>query len=300
MAWWVGTSFCCGIHVRSVLFLDYVDLTHNTTILEHRYGTAPLARRVLVCVPLFFHGLRMFIGALLLFGKMTKFTYRFAEDLPRYQYAKQKWDKKMTWGWWLKCQHDTMQQGFANSCVLSAPILLAVSSKDENIHALEILGLLVWGLAWYFENVADLSKQRFLRRCRAEKDPKIRKENKVSVLGFGKWSSKDYWMWTLCRHPNYFCEWMGWIGFVIMGIPALLSLNAEPKAKYGFAFLYFSVVRFFYDCLVHWTGAGPAEFYSAKKRPSYRAYQKSTRCFFPFEMPLVNHYRIANFPQKLS
>jgi steroid 5-alpha reductase family enzyme len=293
--------FVCQIPVLITGKMAYVDIAWPgglvlLSIVSFTSGTAPIARRAMVCVPLFLHGLRMFLGALMLFGKMTKVKYVFSEDLPRYQYAKQKWiDKKMPSGlWWLKCQHDTMQQGFANSCVLSAPILLSVCFNDLNLHAVEIMGLLTWGTAWYFENVADLSKQRFLRRCRAEKDPKIRKENKTAVLGYGKWSTKSYWMWTKCRHPNYFCEWMGWIGFVMIGIPPLLSMDLN--LKFGYAFLYFAVVRFFYDCLVHWTGAGPAEFYSVKKRPLYRAYQKSTRCFFPFEMPFVNHHRVANFP----
>ena len=59
------------------------------------------------------------------------------------------------------------------------------------------------------------------------------------------------------------------------------------------------VSRIFYDCLVHWTGAGPAESFSAK-RPDYKKYQESTRCFFPFEMPFWNHFREAGWPHTLS
>ena len=95
----------CQIPVGISGKMAYVDIAWPgglvlLSVVAFNYGSAPLARRTLVCAPLFLHGLRMFLGALMLFGKMTKFTYRFAEDLPRYRYAKQKWDKKMNWGWY--------------------------------------------------------------------------------------------------------------------------------------------------------------------------------------------------------
>ena len=36
-----------------------------------------------------------------------------------------------------------------------------------------------------------------------------------------------------------------------------------------------------YMTLVYYTGAVPAEHYSASKRPEYREYQKQTNRFFP-------------------
>ena len=36
-----------------------------------------------------------------------------------------------------------------------------------------------------------------------------------------------------------------------------------------------------YDCLVYWTGAGPAEYYSVQRRPGYRDYQAAVPCLFP-------------------
>lgn len=37
-----------------------------------------------------------------------------------------------------------------------------------------------------------------------------------------------------------------------------------------------------YNCLVVYTGAEPAEFYSVQKRPAYKAYQDTTSMFFPW------------------
>ena len=36
-----------------------------------------------------------------------------------------------------------------------------------------------------------------------------------------------------------------------------------------------------YETLVYKTGAVPSEYFSLKKRPSYKEYQKSTSQFFP-------------------
>ena len=36
-----------------------------------------------------------------------------------------------------------------------------------------------------------------------------------------------------------------------------------------------------YQCLVHYTGAAPAEYYSLKSRPGYRSYQQRVNMFIP-------------------
>ena len=78
------------------------------------------------------------------------------------------------------------------------------------------------------------------------------------------------------------------------------SFHSSPTGEKSPAWLRGRYVsRIFYDCLVHWTGAGPAESFSAK-RPDYKKYQESTRCFFPFEMPFWNHFREAGWPHTLS
>ena len=36
-----------------------------------------------------------------------------------------------------------------------------------------------------------------------------------------------------------------------------------------------------YQCLVNYTGARPAEYYSMQKRPAYKKYQETVNMFFP-------------------
>jgi steroid 5-alpha reductase family enzyme len=113
------------------------------------------------------HGGRMALGALVLFGSMTKYTYRFAADLPRYRFARVRWesgaDAMPARTWWIKAQHDTLQQCLANSVLLALPVLLAASNPDPRLAPLEVLGWAIWAAAWALENVADAQKLAFAR-----------------------------------------------------------------------------------------------------------------------------------------
>ena len=93
----------------------------------------------------------------------------------------------------------------------------------------------------------------------------------------------DVGLWKYTRHPNYFAEWMVWNGLIIASIPSFISLfDSETLWLWimiGVALLYTS--RIMYITLVYLTGAFPSEYYSAQKRPAYKAYQQSTNIFFP-------------------
>ncbi|GAB5370135.1 hypothetical protein AAMO2058_001465800 [Amorphochlora amoebiformis] len=267
------------------------------------YGQGWWFRRSIACLCVFLHGLRMAVGALLLFGKQTNWTYRWEKDLPRYEFARVRWEKEMPKAhWWYKIQHDTLQQCFANCFMLALPVVLAAGNPKPLLHPLEMLGWGMWLAAWLFENQADFQKQAFLAKCKAKAQGASIQEKaaiKIAVLGYAPWD-KEYYLWTLCRHPNYFGEWMAWMGLSLSATPSVFNLwkngGLSTWRAVGLGVMLVYVVRIFYDCLVHWTGAGPAEHFSVKKRPSYREYQKSVRCFFPFEMPFVDHHRLSGWP----
>jgi len=248
---------------------------------------------------LLLHGLRMAIGSLVMF-----YPYRWKEDLPRYRYAKVRFEGQDGMDprlWPFKVQHDTLQQAFANITLLACPVMLCAFDKTEAISPLEIAGWALWLLSFAWENMADLQKDCFLRTCkqlrREATDDAAKEQLKSSVLGHAPFDGKEYSLWTRCRHPNYFGEWMCWNGFILSAIPSLVRLDEPLLTKFGLAVALFFVSRTFYDCLNYWTGAEPAEFFSSQKRPAYRDYQKRVRVFFPFEMPLVDHCRMAGWPQ---
>ena len=257
-------------------------------------GTGFWLRKCLISVCFLLHGGRMALGAIVMFGQSSSFTYRFSEDLPRYQYAKYKWSKidgMPEASWMLKMQQETLSQGFSNSVLLCLPAFLAASDPQPQIHFVEWLGLAVWAAAWAFESSADYQKLLFLDECK-------RLQKKDATLGLPPYDK--YFLWALCRHPNYFGEWCAWVGLTLAAVPSLLSTDVVPQQG-SLVFLVYAVAlvmipRMLYDCLVHWTGAGPAEHFSAKKRAGYREYQEKVRCFFPLPLRGVDHHMKPGWP----
>eukprot|EP00927_Polykrikos_kofoidii_P054835 TRINITY_DN49191_c0_g1_i1.p1 TRINITY_DN49191_c0_g1~~TRINITY_DN49191_c0_g1_i1.p1 ORF type:complete len:400 (+),score=48.88 TRINITY_DN49191_c0_g1_i1:89-1201(+) len=262
------------------------------------YGEGYWVRRWVVCGFLFAHGLRMFLGALVMF-----YPYRFKEDLPRYRHAKERFvgrDGMSPKLWTLKVQHDVLQQAFANMCFLACPVVLCAFDETQYISLAEVLGWSMWVLSFVWENVADGQKELFLAECRRKRreatDEAARESLRTVVLGYAPFDGAKYKLWTLCRHPNYFGEWMCWNGFVVAAVPSLSRLDEPLHIVLVLGLTLFFVSRIFYDCLLYWTGSEPAEAFSVNKRPQYKEYQAKTRVFFPFEMPLVDHCRIAGWP----
>jgi hypothetical protein len=95
---------------------------------------------------------------------------------------------------------------------------------------------------------------------------------------------------------------MCWVGFTVTAIGSILNANVwlQPEeAKYMVPVFYinlFFTVRFFYDCLVYWTGAAPAEQQSVGKRPEYREYQRTTPVLFPFKVPFLDDHKEPGWP----
>ena len=244
-------------------------------------------------------------GALVLF-----YPYTFSKgDLSRYQYAKLKWishEGLSAQLWPVKAQVDTLTQCFANSLFLACPILLASMNSLTSFHILEICGAIVWTVAWIFENMADMQKVTFLKECKAQaaKPGADKDALKTAVLGYTPYDGRKYWLWTACRHPNYFFEWMSWWGFGLIGLGNVLTKDDWLEGGQGLymtvvlSMCLFIMIRTFYDCLVYWTGAAPAEHQSVRKRKHYREYQRTTRVFFPFPTPhgIFNHHMTAGWP----
>ena len=165
-------------------------------------------------------------------------------------------------------QIDAIDQGLANASFLAFPIFIIASNSSQEFLVLEIVGLVIWILAFTMESIADFQKVGFLREMK-----KDGKQRQVCNVG----------LWKYCRHPNYFSEWMVWNGLIIAAIPSWLSLRgAESDPVWfllGLGLLMAS--KFMYSTLVYTTGAVPSEYYSVQKRPDYKEYQQQTNRFFP-------------------
>jgi len=208
-------------------------------------------------------GSRMGLGALKMWslGLLNK-------EFPRYEYQKIRWKKSGKSNEELAMQIEALSQGLANASFLAIPIFLVFASPLTTISFLEIFGFILFALALIFETVADYQKILFLQEMK-----RLNKRNMVCDVG----------LWRYTRHPNYFSEWMVWNGLIIASVPSYIALfDSEVFWLWiliGIALLYTS--RIMYITLVYLTGAIPSEYYSAQKRPDYKAYQQSTNIFFP-------------------
>ena len=208
-------------------------------------------------------GSRMGLGALKMWsmGLLKK-------EFPRYEYQKIRWEKSNKTNTGLAMQVEALSQGLANASFLAIPIFLISVSPSTQLSPLEIIGFTIFILSIVLETVADYQKLKFLKEMKLQN-----KQNMVCDVG----------LWKYTRHPNYFAEWMVWNGLIIASIPSFILLfDSEALWLWimiGIALLYTS--RIMYITLLYLTGAVPSEYYSAQKRPAYKAYQQSTNIFFP-------------------
>lgn len=207
-------------------------------------------------------GLRMGIGAL----SLLKRGY-LKNELPRYQYQRIVWEKEEKQNTHLALQIDALTQGLANATFLAIPIFVAGSSDSEALNIIEYVGLTVVIISIFLETLADSQKLNFLKQMKI-----AGLKNQVCNIG----------LWKYSRHPNYFFEWMVWNGVILFSFPSLIdssSLSPGNKVMIGACMLFAS--KLMYDTLVNKTGAIPSEYYSLKKRPSYKEYIETTSQFFP-------------------
>lgn len=157
---------------------------------------------------------------------------------------------------------DRRMRGFfllqgALQVVLSTPWLIAHLNPPEprsgGVAALCFwTGLALWTTGILGESLADHQLARF------RADPSRR--GRVCREG----------LWRYSRHPNYFCEWLVWVGYGVFALAApwgWLGLVA-PALMYHF--------------LVNVTGIPMTEALSVKsKGEAYLDYQRTTNAFFP-------------------
>lgn len=210
-----------------------------------------------------FIGARMGLGALRLWRKGYLKT-----EFPRYQYQRRRWERAGKTNTMLAMQVDALAQGLANASFLAFPAFIIGSNPSPTFSVFEIIGVILWILAYGMEAAADAQKLSFLR--------KMSKQGlKRQVCNVG--------LWKYSRHPNYFAEWMVWNALIIIAIPSWFGLmNAETLVVWillGLGLLFVS--RIMYLSLVYLTGAVPSEYYSLQKRPGYKQYKEEVSMFFP-------------------
>ena len=142
---------------------------------------------------------------------------------------------------------------------LGVAFLFAAQNSAPGLHAFEIAGASLWLLAICGEALADAQLAAFKR------DP----ANKGKVCAVG--------LWRLSRHPNYFFEWLIWVGYFVFALASPLGWLAVVGPA-GILFL-----------LLRVTGIPMAEAQSLRsKGDAYRRYQQTTSAFVLW-FPNTNH-----------
>ena len=143
--------------------------------------------------------------------------------------------------------------------VLSVPFLIACFDPAQSIGRPEMIGGAIWIVGLIGEIAADSQLDRFKRNP----------ANRGRLCRVG--------LWNYSRHPNYFFEWLIWIGYGVfaLGSPwGWLGLIAPGLI------LYF---------LLGLTGIPATESQAVRSRgEQYRQYQRTTSAFIPW-FPRKDH-----------
>ncbi len=136
--------------------------------------------------------------------------------------------------------------------LFSLPFAAVAWNKQPSTVWLAV-GTVIWLLALIGESIAD----RQLARFRANAS------NRGRTCRTG--------LWRHSRHPNYFFEWLMWIGYAVIATGSLLVWLAWLGPAVMYLFLrYLSGIPF-------------TEQQALRNRgDDYRAYQRSTSAFFPW------------------
>ena len=142
---------------------------------------------------------------------------------------------------------------------LSLPFLLVARNPEPRIAFVEWIGAALAMVALLGESLADAQLARF----------------KGIPANHGKTCRAG--LWRFSRHPNYFFEWLIWVGFFLI---ALGSPGGAVAVYCPMIMLYF---------LLRQTGIPATEEQALRtKGDDYRRYQKTTNAFvpwFPKKMP---------------
>jgi steroid 5-alpha reductase family enzyme len=137
--------------------------------------------------------------------------------------------------------------------VLSAPFLLAARNIAPAFSALEIAGAGLWLVAMTGEAAADLQLNAF----------KANSANRGKTCRTG--------LWRYSRHPNYFFEWLIWVAFALVALPA----------QAGFAGLISPALILFF--LFKVSGIPATEAQALRSRgDEYQRYRETTSAFVPW------------------
>ncbi|MEJ2759174.1 MAG: DUF1295 domain-containing protein [Anaerolineales bacterium] len=164
----------------------------------------------------------------------------------------QKWREEAGAAWWWRSFFKVFLLQGALMWLISAPLLAAqLSPARAPLTVFDLLGVLAWGVGFYFEGIGDAQLARFKR------DP----ENKGKLLTTG--------VWRYTRHPNYFGDAAQWWGFYLLAL-----------ANGGWWTVFSPLIMTY--LLRNVSGVTMLEKTLKNTKPGYEKYVRTTNAFFPW------------------
>lgn len=169
------------------------------------------------------------------------------EEDGRYSTLRAKWGPSANAKFFVFFQ---VQAGFV--VAFSIPFALVVFDRSDRLGLLEWAGAFLCAVAVSGEMLADYQLEEWRR------NPANR--GKTARTG----------LWNYSRHPNYFCEWLNWVAFLVIALAAPHGWIAVEAP----VFLLFLLVKV--------TGIPANEAQAVKSRPDYAQYQHEVSAFVPW------------------
>ena len=242
-------AWLCASTVMTVAFVLYVrtkrpmtvDVAWGAAVTTAVWGVMQLKGFVLpVAILITFWGARLSV-----YLYWTR--WRSGGQDPRHQALEAKWGVHGLMGrYYVFHQIQAIVAAF-----LLLPVIVRVGLGSGSVGLWDWIGGLVFLVGFVGEIVAD---RQLLRH----------KSQNKALCRTG--------LWAYSRHPNYFCEWLIWLG---------VGLTAFAVGKWGFLGLFSPLLM--YGVLVYGTGIPHSEAQSLRRHgEAYRDYQREVPAFFPF------------------
>ena len=164
----------------------------------------------------------------------------------------QAWRKEHGERWWWRSFFQVyLLQGLL-MWFIAAPLIAAqMATGPADLTGLDLLGVVVWGVGFFFEAVGDQQLARF----------RASPVNRGQVLKAG--------VWRYTRHPNYFGDAAQWWGYYLIALAA--GAWATVLSPVLMTFL-----------LVRVSGVALLEATLIDTKPGYQEYVETTSAFIPW------------------
>jgi len=213
------------------------------TLLYFLMSDGYVPRQVLILLMVIFWGERLTLHLL-----VDRILANKPED-GRYIEMRRKWKTSINLKFFFFFQFQTVLV-----ILLSLPFLMMMRNTYPGLQTLEYTGLFIWFVGLIGESIADAQLKKF----------KDHPANKGKTCRVG--------LWSYSRHPNYFFEWIIWVGYAVTAL-------ASP---YGWLGILSAAVMYY--ILLNVTGIPLTEEQAMRTRgDDYREYQRTTNKFIPWK-----------------